>query len=65
MSKGQMMRLNWMVVYAKDKEKQHDRIKSNDVKHVIKSLYHIQNVNRSHSRMKQWLDRLRSSYKAY
>lgn len=34
----------------------HYRIKSNDGKHVVKGLYHIQNVNGLHSRMKQWLD---------
>lgn len=38
--------------YAKEKGLEHYRIKSNDGKHVIKGLYHIQNVNSLHSRMK-------------
>jgi IS1 family transposase len=42
--------------YAKEKGMEHYRIKSNDGKHVIKGLYHIQNVNGPHSRMKQWID---------
>jgi len=45
--------------YAKEKEIEHYRIKSNDGKHVIKGLYHIQNVNGLHSRMKKWLDRFK------
>jgi hypothetical protein len=35
--------------YAKEKSIEHYRIISNDGKHVIKSLYHIQNVNGLHS----------------
>jgi len=42
--------------YAKEKGFEHYRIKSNDGKHVIKVLYHIQNVNGLHSGMKQWID---------
>jgi IS1 family transposase len=30
--------------------------KLNDGKHVIKGLYHIQNVNCLHSRIKRWID---------
>ena len=45
--------------YAKEKGIEHYRIKSNDGKHVIKGLYHIQNVNGLHSRMKQWIDRFK------
>lgn len=43
--------------YAKEKGLEHYRIKSNDGKHVIKGIYHIQNVNGVHSRLKQWIDR--------
>ncbi len=42
--------------YAKEKGLEHYRIKSDDGKHVIKGLYHIQNVNGLHSRLKQWID---------
>jgi transposase-like protein len=45
--------------YAKEKGLEHYRIKSNDEKYVIKGLYHIQNVNGLHSRMKQWIDRFK------
>ena len=45
--------------YAKEKGLEHYRIKSNDGKHVIKGLYHIQNVNGLHSRLKQWIDRFK------
>lgn len=38
---------------------EHYRIKSDDGKHVIKGLYHIQNVNSFHSRMKKWHDRFK------
>jgi transposase-like protein len=47
------------MTYAKEKGLEHYRIKSNDGKHVIKGLYHIQNVNGLHSRMKQWIDRFK------
>jgi hypothetical protein len=40
--------------YAKEKGLEHYRIKSNDGTHVIKGIYHIQNVNGVHSRLKQW-----------
>ncbi|OES45448.1 hypothetical protein BA724_17505 [Domibacillus iocasae] len=46
--------------YAKEKGIEHYRIKSNDGKHVIKGLYHIQNVNDLHSRIKQWINRFKS-----
>jgi transposase-like protein/IS1 family transposase len=45
--------------YAKEKGIEHYRIKSNDGKHVIKGLYHIQNVNGLHSRLKQFLNRFK------
>lgn len=45
--------------YAKEKGLEHYRIKSNDDMHVIKGLYHIQNVNSLHSRMKQRIDRFK------
>lgn len=35
------------------------RIKSNDGKHVIKGLYHIQNVNGLHARLKQFINRFK------
>lgn len=41
--------------YANEKGIEHYRIKSNDGKHVIKGLYHIQNVNGLHSRLKHWI----------
>lgn len=40
----------------KKKGLEHYRIKSDGGKHVIKGLYHIQNVNGLHSRLKQWID---------
>ncbi|AZV42891.1 transposase [Peribacillus asahii] len=45
--------------YAKEKGLEHYRIKSNDGKYVIKGLYHIQNVNGLHSRMKYWINRFK------
>jgi len=45
--------------YAKEKGLEHYRIKSDDGKHVIKGLYHIQNVNGLHSRLKQRIDRFK------
>lgn len=45
--------------YAKEKGIEHYRIKSNDGKHVIKGLYHIQNVNGHHSRLKQFINRFK------
>lgn len=41
--------------YSKEKGLEHYRIKSDDGKYVIKGLYHIQNVNGLHSRLKQWI----------
>ncbi len=51
--------------YAKEKGIERYRIKSNDGKHVIKGLYHIQNVNSLHSRMKQWIDRFKGVVTKY
>ncbi len=45
--------------YAKEKGLAHYRIKSDDGKHVIMGLYHIQNDNGLHSRLKQWIDRFK------
>lgn len=45
--------------YAKEKGIEHYRIKANDGKHVIKGLYHIQNVNGLHSRLKQFINRFK------
>jgi IS1 family transposase len=39
--------------YAKEKGLKHYRNKSDDGKHIIKGLYHLQNVNGLHSRLKQ------------
>lgn len=44
---------------VKEKGIEHYRIKSNDDKHIIKGLYHIQNVNGLHSRLKQWINRFK------
>jgi hypothetical protein len=44
---------------AKEKGLEHYCIKSDGGKHVIKGLYHIQNVNGLHSRLKQWIDRFK------
>ncbi|MFZ5975753.1 MAG: IS1595 family transposase [Bacillota bacterium] len=40
--------------YAKDKGMEYYALKD---RHVLKGIYHIQNVNSYHSRMKKWLDR--------
>lgn len=45
--------------YAKEKGLEHYQIKSDDGKYVIKGLYHIQNVNSFHSRIKKLLDRFK------
>jgi hypothetical protein len=51
--------LGELIRHAKEKGIEHYRIKSNDGKYVIKGLYHIQNVNGLHSRMKQWIERFK------
>lgn len=43
--------------YENDKELEHYRIKSDGKTHVIKGIYHIQDVNSYHQRFKKWLDR--------
>ena len=43
--------------YAEEKGMQHYRIKSDGKTHVIKGIYHIQNVNSYHQRLKKWIDR--------
>ncbi len=45
--------------YANEKRIEHYRIKSDDEKHVIKGLYHIQNVNGLHSSLKHWINRFK------
>ncbi|MGG3736811.1 IS1595 family transposase [Aeribacillus pallidus] len=45
--------------YAKEKGLEHYRLKSDGGTHVIKGIYHIQNVNGLHSRLKQWIDRFK------
>ncbi len=45
--------------YFKEKGIEHYRIKPEDSGHVIKGIYHIQNVNSYHSRLKGWLDRFK------
>lgn len=42
--------------FANEKGLSHDRFKS-DGKQRVKGIYHIQNVNNYHSRLKRWIDR--------
>ncbi len=51
--------------YAKEKGIEHYRIKSDSGKHVIKGLYHIQNVNGLHSRLKHWVNRFKGVASKY
>jgi transposase-like protein/IS1 family transposase len=51
--------------YAKEKGLQHYRIKSDDGVHIIKGIYHIQNVNGFHSRLKQWMNRFKGVASKY
>lgn len=51
--------------YAKEKAIPHYRLKSNEGTHVIKGIYHIQNVNSYHSRLKQWLYRFKGVASKY
>lgn len=51
--------------YADEKGLVHYRIKSNTDKYVIKGLYHIQNVNGLHSRLKHWIDRFKGVASKY
>ncbi len=43
--------------YAKEKKVEHYRFKSDGKIRVIKGIYHIQNVNNYHSRLKRWMNR--------
>lgn len=43
------------MTYAKEKGLEHYRFKS-DGKERIRGVYHIQNVNRNHSRLKGWIN---------
>lgn len=45
--------------YAKEKELVHYRLDTKKTGYVIKGLYHIQNVNNNHGRLKQWIDRFK------
>jgi transposase-like protein/IS1 family transposase len=45
--------------YATDKGLEHYRIDTKKTGHTIKGIYHIQNVNSYHGRMKHWLDRFK------
>jgi transposase-like protein/IS1 family transposase len=51
--------------YAKEKGLEHYRIKSDNGTHIIKGIYHIQNVNGFHSRMKKWIDRFKGVASKY
>ena len=51
--------------YANEKGIEHYRIKSDDGKYVIKGLYHIQNVNGLHSRLKHWIHRFKGVASKY
>lgn len=51
--------------YADERGIEHYRIKSDDGKHVIKGLYHIQNVNGLHSRLKHWIHRFKGVASKY
>lgn len=46
-------------IYGKEKDLEHYRIKSDDGKHIIKGLYHIQNFNGLQSLLKRWIDRFK------
>jgi transposase-like protein/IS1 family transposase len=45
--------------FAKEKGLEHYRIDTNKTGYVIKGIYHIQNVNSYHGRLKQWLHRFK------
>lgn len=45
--------------YAKEKGIEHYRIDTKKTGYVIKGIYHIQNVNSYHGRLKQWLNRFK------
>lgn len=47
------------MTYAKDKGMEHYRINTSKTGHVIKGIYHIQNVNGYHARVSQWIDRFK------
>ncbi len=48
------------MTYAKNKGMEHYRINSSKTGHVIKGIYHIQNVNGYHARLSHWIDRFKS-----
>ncbi|MED0964083.1 IS1595 family transposase [Bacillus paramycoides] len=45
------------MTYAKEKGMEHYRINTSKTGHVIKGIYHIQNVNGYHARLSQWMNR--------
>ncbi|MBO9131533.1 IS1595 family transposase [Bacillus sp. 165] len=47
------------MTYAKDKGMEHYRINTSKTGHVIKGIYHIQNVNGYHARLSHWIDRFK------
>lgn len=51
--------------YASEKSLEHYRFKSDGKKRVIKGIYHIQNVNSYHSRLKSWMDRFQGVSSKY
>jgi transposase-like protein/IS1 family transposase len=51
--------------YAKEKGHEHYRIDTKKTGYVIKGLYHIQNVNSYHGRLKQWLERFKGVASKY
>ncbi|CEH28352.1 Insertion element protein [Aneurinibacillus migulanus] len=51
--------------YAKEKGLEHYRIRSNDGAHIIRGIYHIQNVNNVYNRLKQWIDRFKGVASKY
>jgi IS1 family transposase len=51
--------------YAKEKGLEHYRIDTKKTGYVIKGLYHIQNVNSYHGRLKQWLERFKGVASKY
>jgi transposase-like protein len=53
------------MTYAKEKGLEHYRIKSDNGKYVIKGIYHLQNVNAVHSRMKVWVNRFKGVASKY
>lgn len=49
----------------KKKDIEHYRLKSDGKERVIKGIYHIQNVNSLHSRIKDWMRRFKGAATKY